>query len=130
MICVTNLHLRAQLLQSCLTPCEPVNCSLPWDSPGKNTGVVAMPSFRGSSWSRNWTCVSCLAREGNSTPLQYFAWKIPWTEESGGLQSMGSHRVRHDWSDLAAAAAPALQVDLFNCWATREAANHHYMQLI
>ena len=24
------------------------------------------------------------------------AWKIPWTEESGGLQSMGSHRVRHD----------------------------------
>ena len=26
------------------------------------------------------------------------AWKIPWTEESGGLQSMGSHRVRHDWA--------------------------------
>ena len=25
------------------------------------------------------------------------AWKIPWTEEPGGLQSMGSWRVRHDW---------------------------------
>ena len=25
------------------------------------------------------------------------AWKIPWTEEPGGLQSMGSRRVRHDW---------------------------------
>ena len=25
-----------------------------------------------------------------------FAWKIPWTEEPGGLQSMGSQRVRHD----------------------------------
>ena len=25
------------------------------------------------------------------------AWKIPWTEEPGGLQSMGSGRVRHDW---------------------------------
>ena len=25
------------------------------------------------------------------------AWKIPWTEEPGGLQSMGSLRVRHDW---------------------------------
>ena len=25
------------------------------------------------------------------------AWKIPWTEESGGLQSMGLQRVRHDW---------------------------------
>ena len=24
------------------------------------------------------------------------AWKIPWTREPGGLQSMGSHRVRHD----------------------------------
>ena len=30
-------------------------------------------------------------------------WKIPWTGEPGGLQSMGSHRVGHDWSDLAAA---------------------------
>ena len=26
-----------------------------------------------------------------------FAWKIPWMEEPGGLQSMGSLRVRHDW---------------------------------
>ena len=30
-----------------------------------------------------------------------FTWRIPWTEEPGGMQSMGSHRVRHDWSDLA-----------------------------
>ena len=28
-----------------------------------------------------------------------FAWRIPWTEEPGGLQSIGSQRVRHDWSD-------------------------------
>ena len=35
------------------------------------------------------------------------AWRIPWTEGPGGLPSMGSHRVRHDWSDLAAAAAAA-----------------------
>ena len=26
------------------------------------------------------------------------AWKIPWTEEPGGLQSTGSQRVRHDWA--------------------------------
>ena len=31
------------------------------------------------------------------------AWRIPGTEEPGGLPSMGSNRVRHDWSDLAAA---------------------------
>ena len=33
---------------------------------------------------------------GNSNPLQYSCWKIPWMEESGGLQSMGLQRVRHD----------------------------------
>ena len=26
------------------------------------------------------------------------AWEIPWTEEPGGLQSMGSQRIRHDWA--------------------------------
>ena len=31
------------------------------------------------------------------------AWKIPWMEEPGRLPSMGSHRVGHDRSDLAAA---------------------------
>ena len=33
------------------------------------------------------------------------AWRIPGTGEPGGLPSIGSHRVRHDWSNLAAAAA-------------------------
>ena len=34
----------------------------------------------------------------HSSPL---AWRTPWTEEPGGLQSMGSHRVGHNRSDLA-----------------------------
>ena len=34
-------------------------------------------------------------------PLQCSSWRIPWTEEPGGLQSIGSPRVGHDWSDLA-----------------------------
>ena len=34
-------------------------------------------------------------REGNGNPLQYSAWEIPWTEEPGRLQSMGSLRVGH-----------------------------------
>ena len=33
------------------------------------------------------------------------AWRIPGMAEPGGLLSMGLHRVGHDWSDLAAAAA-------------------------
>ena len=36
------------------------------------------------------------------------AWRIPGTGEPGGLPSLGSHRVGHDWIDLAAAAAAGL----------------------
>ena len=39
------------------------------------------------------------------THSSILAWRIPGTEEPSGLPSMGSHRVGHDWSDLAAAAA-------------------------
>ena len=35
--------------------------------------------------------------EGNGTPLWYSCRKVPWTENPGGLQSMGSLRVGHDW---------------------------------
>ena len=34
--------------------------------------------------------------KGMATHSKFVAWRIPWTEEPGGLQSMGSHRVRHD----------------------------------
>ena len=40
-----------------------------------------------------------------ATHSSVLAWRIPWTAEPGGLLSMGLHRVGHDWSDLAAAAA-------------------------
>ena len=40
-----------------------------------------------------------------ATHSSVLAWRIPGTGEPGGLLSMGSRRVRHDWSDLAAAAA-------------------------
>ena len=40
-----------------------------------------------------------------ATHSSVLAWRIPGTVEPGGLPSMGSHRVGHDWSDLAAAAA-------------------------
>ena len=39
-----------------------------------------------------------------ATHSSVLAWRIPGTGEPGGLPSMGSHRVRHDWRDLAAAA--------------------------
>ena len=36
-----------------------------------------------------------------ATHSSILAWRIPWTEEPGGLQSIGSERVRHDWRDSA-----------------------------
>ena len=51
----------------------------------------------------------CFTEEKAMAPhSSTLAWKIPWTEEPGRLQSMGSLRVRHDWSDLAATAAQVL----------------------
>ena len=44
-----------------------------------------------------------------ATHSSILAWRIPGTEEPGGLPSMGSHRVGHDCCDLAAAAAACPQ---------------------
>ena len=43
-----------------------------------------------------------------ATHSSVLAWRIPGMAEPGGLPSMGLHRVGHDWSDLAAAAAAAV----------------------
>ena len=48
----------------------------------------------------------CVEKE-LATHSSVLAWRIPGTGEPGGLLSLGLHRVRHDWSDLAAAAAAA-----------------------
>ena len=48
--------------------------------------------------------LSCIG-EGNGNPLQCSCLENPRDGKRGGLPSMGSHRVGHDWSDLAAAAA-------------------------
>ena len=40
-----------------------------------------------------------------ATHSSTLAWRIPGTEEPSGLPSMGSHKVRHNWSNLAAAVA-------------------------
>ena len=57
--------------------------------------------------------LSCIGEGNGSVPSwrrnsSVLAWRIPGTGEPGGLPSMGSHRVGHDWSDLAAAAAAAV----------------------
>ena len=51
-------------------------------------------------------CVQSLSREDPleedmATHSNILAWRIQWTEEPGGLQSIGSQRVGHDYGDLA-----------------------------
>ena len=62
---------------------------------------------------RSWTRLSdftftfhfhALEKE-TATHSSVLAWRIPGTGEPGGLPSLESHRVGHDWSDLAAAAS-------------------------
>ena len=51
--------------------------------------------------------------EEMATHFRILAWRIPWTKEPGGLQSMGSQRVRHNWSDWA--CTHVLQVECVSC---------------
>ena len=51
-----------------------------------------------------------------ATHSSVLAWRIPGMGEPGGLLSMGSHRVGHDWKNLAAAAA-ACTKQCYQTWA-------------
>ena len=51
-----------------------------------------------------------------ATHSSVLAWRIPGTGKPGGLPSVGSHRVRHDWCDLAAAVAVLLLFCVLVFW--------------
>ena len=55
-----------------------------------------------------------------ATHSSVLAWRIPGTGEPGGLQSLGSHRVGHDWSNLAAAAAALNKANIWQKTEVRE----------
>ena len=58
-------------------------------------------------WTVSWLLaeVSVFLEKEMATHSSVLAWRIPGTGKPGGLPSLGSHRVGHDCSDLAAAAA-------------------------
>ena len=57
--------------------------------------------------------LSCIG-EGNDNPLQCSCLENPRDREPGGLLSMGSHGVRHNWSDLTAEALEDLYIHCAN----------------
>ena len=104
--------------------CMPTRLLCLWDSPGKDTGVGSLSFLQGIFLIQRLNpCLLCLLYwQEDSLPLCYLesplyyhslytilekemathssvlAWRISWTEEPGGLQSMGSQRVGHDWA--------------------------------
>ena len=64
----------------------------------------------------NYIPLYVVSEKAMATHSSTLAWKIPWTEEPGGLPSLGLHRVGHDWSDLAAAAAWMWYLDYKESW--------------
>ena len=79
---------------------------IPWtEEPG---GLQSMGLLRvGHDFTFTFTFHFHALEKEMATHSSVLAWRVPWT---GELRSMGSHRVGHDWSDLAVAAA-----DVINC---------------
>ena len=72
-------------------------CWGPWGYKGSLVAqtVKNPPAMRETYvWSLSWEDP---LKEGMATHSSILAWRIPWTEEPCGLQSMGLQRVRHDW---------------------------------
>ena len=65
-----------------------------------------------------------LLEEDMVTHSSILAWRIPWTEEPGELQSMGSQRIRHNWSDLAYMHMLMYMKDLAPCKAQKNMLSH------
>ena len=71
--------------------------------PSFHIQICPLSSFICTLIQLNWCITMQLQEKAMATHSSTLAWKTPWTEEPGSLQSMGSNRVGHNWSDLAAA---------------------------
>ena len=103
----------------------PVFLGLPSGSDGNDPPVIQETCV----WSQGWEDP---LEEGMATTPVFLPGESPWTEEPGGLQSMGSQRVGHDWATRHSTvpwqgikpAFPTLEVQSLNQWTTREVPKH------
>ena len=80
---------------------------IPWtEEPGRLQSMGSLSQTW--QWLHFHFSLSCIG-EGNGNPLQCSCMVNPRVGEPGGLPSMGSHSVGHDWSDSAAAASRGQQ---------------------
>ena len=120
-VCVSiNTPISNEKEKAMATHSSTLAWKIPWtEEPGRPTvhGVT-----KGRTWLSDFTFIFhfyALEKE-MATHSSVLAWRIPGMGEPGGLPSMGSHRVGHDWSDLAAAAAAIMSETacVFTLWAT------------
>ena len=78
------------------SPGEGIDCPLQYSGASRVAQLVKNPPAMWETWAWSLGWEDPL-EEGMATPSSVLAWRIPWTEEPGGLQSTGPQRVRHDW---------------------------------
>ena len=87
---------------------NPLQYSCPENPMGRGAWWAAVHGVtKSQTWLSDFTLFShfyALEKE-MATHSSVLAWRIPGTGKPGGLLSMGSHRIGHDWSDSAVAAA-------------------------
>ena len=71
--------------------------------------LLDFPPFPFWGEEENWWFSERSSEKAMAPHSSTLAWKIPWAEEPGGLQSMGSQRVGHEW-------ATSLSLFTFMCW--------------
>ena len=111
-------------IKKCVACMAPHSSTLAWKIPWTEEPWYA--AAHGVAGSQTWLSDFILTfhfhalEKEMATHFSILSWRIPGTGKPGGLPSMGSHRVRHDWSDLAAAAAAAVHGNISSgincCW--------------
>ena len=93
------------LLFSCLVVSDSFATCMDCSRPGASVHGISqarilewVPSLEDLSGPGIELTSPALAEKAMAPHSSTLAWKIPWTKEPGGLQSMGSRRVRHDWA--------------------------------
>ena len=105
--CTSPKHPVSLLFNMLWKQWHPTPVLLPGKSHGRRSLVGYSPWGRSESDRTELLHFHFHALETHSSVL---AWRILGTAEPGGLPSMGSHRVRHNWSQLAAVAAARLVI--------------------
>ena len=103
----TNHQNRYRLLNTTEKAMAPHSSTLAWEVPWTEEpgGLQSMGSLSQTGLNDfTFTFHFHALEKEMATHSSVLAWRIPGAGELGGLPSMGSHRVGHDWSNLAAAA--------------------------